>query len=281
MWIFHFIAVYLCDIITNGAVLNPAMTIALYINGNITFEKSMTLSLAQYLAGPIGFILLKLCIPILKIEGPNNFINRVTQKEVIEGAYQEGIGMMIFTIIILASSKYIKSANINRGIVATTIRILSIINTKTGACLNPMIGWGWVCFLAGSIGTTTLNANNPSIFVYCLAPSIGACIGAIVFAILEFMMPSSSSLSLSTKQDITVEVPPASKAKTIRVTELELFSPKRVIKRIAGDTPTPLKSPRGRSKSPSSPKIRSKSPSSSSSPRGKSPRSKTPTNKKR
>ena len=250
---------FLCDIITNGAVLNPAMSISLYVNGDITFTKSLLLSLAQYLAGSIAFILLKLCIPIMEIEGPNKFINGASRRDIIEGAYQEGVGMMIFTIVVLAAAKYIKSANMNRAITAITLRVLTIINTKTGAWLNPMMGFGWIVFLAGSIGSRTLTANNPTLFVYCLAPSIGACVGTIVFAVLEYMMPSSSS---STKQDIKVSPPPV---KLIR--ESALFSPKQTIHRISGATPSPLKTPkpsRGRSKSPASSKrksTRSKTPS--------------------
>ena len=246
------------------------MSLALYINGDISFEKTLMLSLAQYAAGPIAFILLKLCVPILKIEGPNNYINgNISQRDIIEGAYYEGIGMMIFTIIILATSKYIKSANVNRSITAITLRILAILNTKTGAWLNPMMGFGWVCFVAGSMSSSNLNTNNPTLFVYCLAPSIGACIGALVFAVLEYSMPMpTSDLKPSSSVREAESLPTSTKAVTLR--DSDLLSPKRVINRIKGNTPTPLKTPkveRGRSKSPASTKR-------------KAARSKTPTKKR-
>ena len=275
VWIYHFIAVFLCDVITKGAILNPAMSLALYINGDISFEKSLVLSVAQYAAGPVAFILLKLCIPILRIEGPNNYMNgSISQRDIIEGAYYEGIGMMIFTIIILASSKYIKSVNVNRGITAITLRVLIVLNTKTGAWLNPMMGFGWVFFVAGSMNSSNLNANNPTLFVYCLSPSVGACIGSLVFAVFEYLMPMQPSApkkittAIDKSDSVSTATTTTTKATTLR--ESDFLSPKRAINRIKGNTPTPLKTPkvdRGRSKSPASSKR-------------KSARSKTPTKKR-
>lgn len=272
MWLYHFIAVFLIDIITNGAILNPAMTIALYINGNISFDKTITLSLAQYIAGPISFLLLELCVPILKnkIKGPDIYkVNDIINNIVIKDAYYEGIGMLIFTVVVLASAKYLKSANMNRGIAAITLRVLAIFSEKTGAWLNPMMAFGWVIFSAGfSIDNQIISANNPTLFVFCLAPNIGACIGAMVFALLEYMMIPPVAIDVEKVMLVKPTVRPS-----------DLLSPRNSIYRINGDTPTPLKTPRRRAQSPSvsltrlasSPTSRAKSPSSK---RSKSPSSK-------
>ena len=161
----------------------------------------------------------------------------------------------------------------NRSIAAITYRVLAIFSQKTGAWLNPMIAFGWVIFSSKSIDNQIISVNNPTLFVYCLAPNIGACIGAIVFALLEFMTGGSSSEETN-KDDVII--------KPIRTTTIrpsDLLSPKSTINRISGDTPTPLKTPRRRAQSPSSSLARlASSPTS----RAKSPskRSKSPSSKK-
>ena len=140
----------------------------------------ITFTLFLLFTFPISFILLKLCVPILTINGPNIYKdkNQVINQDVIRDAYYEGIGMLIFTVIALASAKYVKNANMNRGIAAITLRILNIFSQKTGAWLNPMMAFGWVIFSSKSIDNQIISVNNPTLFVYCLAPNIGACIGA-------------------------------------------------------------------------------------------------------
>lgn len=196
-WIYSFLSIVMIDILTMGAAVNPAINIALYINGNTSLDELILRVLGNF---SCAFCVFKLMKWNISTKYYQQFNGPSIPDEM--NAYSSGLAEVIFTFFltfgILMTIAYAKSNSQKRMTIASLIRLLVIMGRHyTGPCMNPMIAIAWAY-------EKNLLSSRDYLITYCISPIIGSSFGALVFAIHEelktFMIPPKSVLDDSNQK---------------------------------------------------------------------------------
>jgi aquaporin NIP len=156
----------------SGAHINPAVTIGFSVAG--LFDKKLILPyIGSQLAGSLaGGITLKLLFPASLYFGATLHSGSSTQAFILEI-----ILTFLLMLVILQTSQGIKEIQQLAGIVIGGMVLLEIIfaGPISGGSMNP----------ARSFGPAIASGNLNSLWVYFLAPVIGACLGTMVWKITK------------------------------------------------------------------------------------------------
>jgi glycerol uptake facilitator-like aquaporin len=177
--VFHFLAVILFDILTLGACGNPAVCIALFLAGKMSFIGTFVRLVAEILVSLIAFSMLYSVIPsyLIPISGGPELASGI---DMFHGSLIEGSIAFAFALTVLLASVFVTEPELNRPLFAAVIRVLIIFGgSYTGANMNPMIGFSWAWY-------TNRSLSSEYQIVYSIAPLIGGITAAFIFHL--FMM---------------------------------------------------------------------------------------------
>ena len=187
-WIFHFLAVIVFDILTDGACANPAICVALFFSGKQSFIGMVVRVAAELLAGIIGFPVTYALIPsyLKELSGGPELSAGV---DIYQGAFTEGLITFLFALSVLLASTFIVDAQICRPLYAAILRVLIEFGGPiTGASMNTMVGFSWAWY------TKRAYSQNYHA-VYSIAPLLGSIIAAGAYRTLVYILPTDKKLT--------------------------------------------------------------------------------------
>ena len=156
----------------SGAHFNPAVSVAFYQNNNINTRELSAYILAQILGAVSASSMHKLFFGVDHSFGMT--INKLT---FIQGFFFEILISMflVLTIISVATDDRVSKAVSGLSIGGMVAVCSFVAGPYTGASMNP----------ARSLGPAILSFNFNEIFIYLLAPVIGASIGLFIYKKIE------------------------------------------------------------------------------------------------
>ena len=186
-WVFHFLAVIVFDILTDGACANPAICVALFLSGKQPFIVMVVRIAAELLVGTVGFPITYALIPtyLKELSGGPELSAGV---DIYHGAVTEGFITFLFALSVLLASTFIVDVQICRPLYAAILRILiEFGGPTTGANMNTMIGFSWAWY-------TKRAYSQEYHAVYSVAPLIGSVIAAGAYHMLVYIIPTETKV---------------------------------------------------------------------------------------
>lgn len=158
----------------SGAHFNPAVSFAFWAIGKMTFSQFFKYCTSQVIGAFIGSILLRFLFPDSKLLGstlPNDTNSQAFVLEIILTF------LLVFVIIQMAND--VKEKRVMAGLVIASIVALEAMfaGPVTGASMNP----------ARSLAPAIVSGNVNALWVYLIAPFIGAYLGSITSMFLQNM----------------------------------------------------------------------------------------------
>ena len=152
----------------SGGHFNPAVTIGILVDGRITINDAVGYVVAQVI-GAIGAAAM-----VLVLWSQDAVASTITAPGSgftdLQAVILETVLTAIFMLVILSSTKYGKTLAA-LAIPLTLVAIHLAAVPFTGASVNP----------ARSIGPALLGGDLSKVWIYLVAPIVGAIIGALVF----------------------------------------------------------------------------------------------------
>lgn len=171
----------------SGCHINPAVSLAMLINGNIGVKDFVGYVIAQILGGLFGSGILALIFTLGDVEdmtsafGANSLAG--VNGSYVAGFIVEVILTCIFVVAILgvtsSKAKHGSFAGLVIGLTLTLVHILGI--GLTGTSVNPARSIGPAIAAAISGNTEPLSC----LWVFIVAPLVGACIASLVYRAIE------------------------------------------------------------------------------------------------
>lgn len=181
---------------TSGCHINPAVTIAMYLDKRIDKKDTISYIIAQILGALAGSLILAICLGSFKALGANAYGNMLPNDNEVTPLMAfiiETILTFFFITVILTVTKKKEYQNINGIIIGLTLVLIHLLGIPfTGTSVNPARS------LAPAIlqGTESLK----QVWVFILAPTLGSILATIYYkkiikekeeTILEKITPKS------------------------------------------------------------------------------------------
>ena len=169
----------------SGCHINPAVSLAMLISKKITVKDFIGYVAAQILGGLAGAgILLGICgkSGIEQGLGTNSYSGSAIGISMWGALAAEIILTFVFVYVILgvtSKEKYSSAAGLVIGLTLTLVHIFGI--PLTGTSVNPARSLGPAVILAFTGNTTPLS----EVWVFIVAPLIGAAVAAAVFSLIN------------------------------------------------------------------------------------------------
>jgi aquaporin Z len=157
----------------SGAHMNPAVTIAFFVSGR--FHKK---NLAPYLTAQIsGGIMASILLKFMFLEEKHNYGLTLPRRGDMQSFILEVLLTFFLMLVIMGVATGAKEKGILAGIaIGATVALEAIwAGPISGASMNP----------ARSIGPAIVSGNFNSLWLYILAPIVGAVLAVFTFAILN------------------------------------------------------------------------------------------------
>ncbi|PIA52141.1 hypothetical protein AQUCO_01000193v1, partial [Aquilegia coerulea] len=160
----------------SGAHFNPAVTIALAVSRKFPWRQVPIYIVTQIVASILATITLHVLynkqVDVLKIV--NGFSEPVT---VVEAVVWEFIITFILMFVIRGVATDHRAVNELSGVAVGGAVLLNVIvaGRVTGSSMNP----------ARSIGPAVVSGNYKNLWVYLVAPTLGATAGALVYGLMQ------------------------------------------------------------------------------------------------
>ena len=182
-YVIHFASVFIFDIVTLGCGANPAVCLGLYITGHVSFINALSMIVGQILAANYAFAILDMVVTPINLAGRIGGPILGSGYSINGGFMTEFILTFIFMIVVLYVISFIKNVNVSRGIFATSLRVLMSSPARyiTGACFNPMVAVAWISYAKNNTFKTS-DEKMDYVMIYCIAPCLGACVAALLWA---------------------------------------------------------------------------------------------------
>ena len=183
--------VLMCYVIgpISGCHINPAVSLAMYINKRIDLRTMLIYMGAQILGGITGALVLFGIAEIGGLEvfgtmwGSNTYeyfaaIEQTTANGIFAAMFTEIVLTFIFVLTIMfVTAKTSKTEQLTGLIIGLALALVHLVGIHlTGTSVNP----------ARSIGTALMGGAEPlrQVWVFILAPLAGAALAAVTFALL-------------------------------------------------------------------------------------------------
>ena len=149
----------------SGAHLNPAVTVGFFLAGRIRLKQVYPYIIAQIIGSLIGALLLKIMFSQHQTLGAT-----LPQVSMVSAFFIEVVITALLMFVILNVSTGHMEKGIMAGVAVGGVIMLEalVAGPLTGASMNP----------ARSLGPAILSANFESLWIYLLAPVIGAAVSA-------------------------------------------------------------------------------------------------------
>jgi aquaporin Z len=171
-------AIYAVGHVTGGH-FNPAVTLAAWLD-----KRTNTTDLIGYWIGQIvGALLASLTVLAVadKVGVQNTYTRLGDGVEAWEGFLVEGVLTAIFVLVILVSTKKSEgTAGLAISLTLVAIHLAAI--PFTGASVNP----------ARSLGPAIVGAQGPDLWVYLIAPLVGAAVGWYLYRLFGKDEPATA-----------------------------------------------------------------------------------------
>ncbi len=157
----------------SGCHINPAVSLAVLINGKMSVVDFIGYVIAQFAGATAGAAVLSLLIGNKEALGQNGLF----EGKIGVSFAVEAILTFIFVLVILSVTsrkEYSKPAGLIIGLTLTLVHIFGI--HFTGTSVNPARSFGPAIFVGGEALS--------SLWVFIVAPLVGAAIAAVVFKFL-------------------------------------------------------------------------------------------------
>jgi aquaporin Z len=165
----------------SGGHFNPAVTVAMAVDGRTTVTDAVGYIVAQVIGG-IGSAAM-----VLLLWNQDAVAGTITAPGSGFGDIQalalETVLTAFFVLVILASTKHASSLAA-LAIPLTLVAIHLVAVPFTGSSVNP----------ARSIGPALLGGNLSSLWIYLVGPVVGGIVGAVVYRAMESMAPKPESV---------------------------------------------------------------------------------------
>jgi aquaporin Z len=165
----------------SGGHFNPAVTVAMVVDGRTTLTDAVGYILAQVIGGIASAAL------VLLLWNQDAVAGTITAPGSGFGDIQalalETVLTAFFVLVILGSTKHAASLAA-LAIPLTLVAIHLVAVPFTGSSVNP----------ARSIGPALLGGNLSSLWIYLAGPIVGGIVGALVYRAMEAMAPEPESV---------------------------------------------------------------------------------------
>lgn len=159
----------------SGSHINPAVSLAMLIDGRMTIFDFIGYVIAQFLGAVAGAGVLALFAPATAL-GANGFEIHVLPALVIEVILT---GLFVYTVLCTTAKGDFPGAGIVNGLVLTLVHILGI--SFTGTSVNPARSFGPALIKAFQGEAKYLGQY----WVFLVAPLCGAALAAILYRLLN------------------------------------------------------------------------------------------------
>ena len=184
----------------SGCHINPAVTIAMFIDERIDKKDCIAYIISQVLGALAGSLVLALCLGSFKVLGANSYGNMLpndTKVTLLIAFIIEVILTFFFVTVILTVTKKKEHSNIAGIIIGLTLVLIHLLGIPfTGTSVNP----------ARSLAPALLQGNEAlnQVWVFILAPIIGGILASLFY---------KKILKEEEKETILEKITPKAKAK--------------------------------------------------------------------
>ena len=184
----------------SGCHINPAVTIAMFIDERIDKKDCIAYIISQVLGALAGSLILALCLGSFKVLGANSYGNMLpndTKVTLLIAFIIEVILTFFFVTVILTVTKKKEHSNIAGIIIGLTLVLIHLLGIPfTGTSVNP----------ARSLAPALLQGNEAlnQVWVFILAPIIGGILASLFY---------KKILKEEEKETILEKITPKAKAK--------------------------------------------------------------------
>lgn len=161
----------------SGCHINPAVTIAMFIDERIDKKDCIAYIISQVLGALAGSLILALCLGSFKVLGANSYGNMLpndTKVTLLIAFIIEVILTFFFVTVILTVTKKKEHSNIAGIIIGLTLVLIHLLGIPfTGTSVNP----------ARSLAPALLQGNEAlnQVWVFILAPIIGGILASLFY----------------------------------------------------------------------------------------------------
>lgn len=167
----------------SGSHINPAVSIAMLIDGRMKFGEFIGYIISQYLGAIAGAALLAVFIPATSGFGTNSFdVNTlpVWQALLIEVVLT---CLFVYTVMCTTAKADFHGAGIVNGFVLTLVHIIGI--SFTGTSVNPARTFGPALIRALVGQGENVKLPLQQYWVFLVAPLVGGVLAALVYKLLH------------------------------------------------------------------------------------------------
>ncbi|MGV2929429.1 aquaporin [Macrococcus capreoli] len=155
----------------SGAHFNPAVTIAFYINKEISSQTAVAYIVSQILGGIFASITLKILFPTINNYGQTKPIGGLINASIVETLFT-----FFLMFVILNCSKNAEIKTFTALAVGAVIFIEALVGGGiSGASMNP----------SRSIGPAIISGDFESLYIYIIFPVLGAMLAVILDKIFK------------------------------------------------------------------------------------------------
>ena len=161
----------------SGCHINPAVTIAMFIDERIDKKDCIAYIISQILGALSGSLILALCLGSFNVLGANSYGNMLpndTKVTILIAFIIEIILTFFFVTVILTVTKKKEHSNIAGIIIGLTLVLIHLLGIPfTGTSVNP----------ARSLAPALLQGNEAlnQVWVFILAPIIGGILASLFY----------------------------------------------------------------------------------------------------
>lgn len=160
----------------SGCHINPAVSLAMLIDGRITFMEFIGYIIAQCCGGMAGAAALKLIWQSNSLVDQTSALgsNALLNGNVIGSLIVEAIMTCVFVLVILGVTEKEKFSNVAGLVIGFTLTLIHIFGIGlTGTSVNPARSLGPAIFAGGEALS--------SVWVFIVGPFVGALVAAIIY----------------------------------------------------------------------------------------------------
>ena len=158
----------------SGGHFNPAVTLAAFLDKRVDFTDLVGYWIGQLVGALLASLTVLAVADQAGVQGTYTRINAQAGVEAWEGFLVEAVLTAIFVLVILSSTKFaVKSAGMAISLTLVAIHLAAI--PFTGSSVNP----------ARSLGPAVIGGDGPDLWVYIVAPLVGAVIGWALYKLFD------------------------------------------------------------------------------------------------
>lgn len=158
----------------SGCHINPAVSIAVWLNGGMTVKDFVGYVISQFLGGIAGAAVLMAVIGKEKGLGTNGLF----EGDIIKSLIIEIILTFIFVLAVLGATSKKENSSVAGLVIGGSLTLVHLLGIGlTGTSVNPARSFGPALFMGGDALL--------SVWVFIVAPVVGGILAAIVWKAIQ------------------------------------------------------------------------------------------------